>query len=142
MQEGRVVSYASHQLKKHEENYRTHNLELAVVVHDLKIWMHYLISHRCEIYNDHKSLMHIFTQTNLNLRQRRWLELIKDYDLGMNYHPGKANVIADALSQKKYCNTTFGHRMRPELRREIEYLNLLMVNDLEVAMEVKPTLES
>jgi hypothetical protein len=111
MQEGRVVSYASHQLRKHGENYPTHDLELAVVVHDLKIWRHYLISHQCEIYSDHKSLMHIFTQTNLNLRQRRWLELIKDYDLGINYHSGRANVVPDALSQKKYCNTTFGHRM-------------------------------
>jgi hypothetical protein len=70
------------------------------VVHALKIWRHYLIGHRCEIYSDHKSLKHIFTQNDLNLRQRQWLELIKDYDLGINYHPGEANVVADALSRR------------------------------------------
>jgi hypothetical protein len=137
-----VVSYASCQLRKHEENCLTHDLELAAVVHALKIWRHYLISHRCEIYSDHKSLKYIFTQTDLNFGQQRWLELIKDYDLGINYHPGKANVIADSLSHKKYCNATFARRMRPELRREIEYLNLTMVNDATVAMEVKPPLEA
>jgi hypothetical protein len=107
MQEGQVVSYASRQLRKHEENYPTHDLELAAVVHALKIWRHYLIGHRCEKYSDHKSLRYIFTQNDLDLRQRRWLELIKYYDLGINYHPGKANVVADALSRKKYCNATF-----------------------------------
>jgi hypothetical protein len=107
MQEEQVVCYASRQLRKHEENYPTHNLELAAVVHALKIWRHYLIGHRCEIYSDHKSLKYIFTQNDLNLRQHHWLELIKDYDLRINYHPGKANVVADALSRKKYCNTTF-----------------------------------
>jgi hypothetical protein len=141
MQDGKVVSYASRQLRKHEENYPTHDLELAAVVHALKIWRHYLIGHRCEICSDHKSLKYIFTQTNLNLRQRRWLELIKDYDLDINYHPGKANVVADTLSQRKYCKATFGRRMRPELRREIKYLNLAIVNDAAVAMEVEPTLE-
>ena len=85
MQEGQVVAYASRQLRKHEENYPTHDLELAAVVHALKIWRHYLIGHRCEIYSDHKSLKYIFTQNDLNLRQRRWLELIKDYDLGINF---------------------------------------------------------
>jgi hypothetical protein len=107
MQEGQVVCYASRQLRKHEENYPTHDLKLAAVVHPLKIRRHYLIGHRCEIYSDHKRLKYIFTQNDLNLRQCRWLELIKDYDLGINYHPGKANVVADALSHKKYCNATF-----------------------------------
>jgi hypothetical protein len=140
MQDGQVVSYASHLLRKHEENYPTHDLELAVVEHALKIWRHYLIGHRCEIYSDHKSLKYIFTQNNLNLRQRQWLELIKDYDLGINYHPGKANVVADALSRKKYCNATFAKRIRPELHKETMYLNLTIVNDTTLAMEVKPTL--
>jgi hypothetical protein len=89
MQEGQVVCYASCQLRKHEENYPTHDLKLAAVVHAPKIWRHYLIGHRCEIYSDHMSLKYIFTQNDLNLRQRRWLELIKDYDLRINYHPGK-----------------------------------------------------
>jgi hypothetical protein len=142
MQGGQVVSYASRQLRKHEENYLTHELELATVVHALKIWRHYLIGHQCEIYSDHKSLKYIFTQNDLNLRQRRLLELIKDYDLGINYHPGKANVVADALSHKKYCNSTFAQRMPSELRREIEYLNLGMANETRVAMEVEPTLEA
>jgi hypothetical protein len=141
MQEGQLVCYASRQLRKHEENYPTHDLELAAVVHALKIWRHYLIGHRCEIYSDHKSLKYIFTQNDLNLRQHRWLELIKDYDLGINYHPGKTNVVADALSHKKYCNTTFAQRMQPELQREIKYLNLGMVNEAKVAMKVELTLE-
>jgi hypothetical protein len=142
MQGGQVVSYASRQLRKHEENYPTHDLELAAVAHALKIWRHYLIGHRCEIYSDHKSLKYIFTQNDLNLRQHLWLELIKDYDLGINYHPGKSNVVADALSRKKYCNATFAKRIRPELRREIKYLNLAIVNDAAVAMDVEPTLEA
>jgi hypothetical protein len=137
-----VVSYASRQLRKHEENYPTHDLELAAVVHALKIWRHYLIGHRCEIYSDHKSLKYIFTQNDLNLKQRRWLELIKDYDLGIYYHPGKANVVANALSRKKYCNATFAKRTRPELHKEIKYHNLAIVNDTTVAMEVEPTLEA
>jgi hypothetical protein len=111
------------------------------VVHALKIWRHYLIGHRSKIYRDHKSLKYIFTQNDLNLRQCHWLELIKDYDLGINYHPRKANVVADALSHKKYYNATFARRMQPKLRREIEYLNLGMLSEAKVIMEVEPTLE-
>jgi hypothetical protein len=79
-----VVAYASRQLRKHEVSYPTHDLELATVVHALQIWRHYLMGMRCELYMDHKSLKYIFIQLNLNLRQRRWLELIKDYDVGVN----------------------------------------------------------
>jgi hypothetical protein len=104
MQEDHVVAYASRQLKKHEEKYPTHDLELADVVHALKIWRHYIIGKRCEVYSDHKSLKYIFTQPDLNLRQWGWLELIKDYDLGINYHPDKANVVADALSRRSHLN--------------------------------------
>ncbi|WVZ80237.1 hypothetical protein U9M48_027730 [Paspalum notatum var. saurae] len=104
MQEGRVVAYASRQLRKHEANYPTHDLELAAVVHALKIWRHYLLGNTCHIYTDHKSLKYILTQPELNMRQRRWLELIKDYDLEIHYHPGKANVVADALSRRAHCN--------------------------------------
>jgi hypothetical protein len=80
------VCYASCQLRKHEENYPTHDLKLAAMVHALKIWRHYLIGHYCKFYSDHKSLKYIFTQNDLNPRQCEWLELIKDYDLGINYH--------------------------------------------------------
>ncbi|WVZ58445.1 hypothetical protein U9M48_008720 [Paspalum notatum var. saurae] len=104
MQEGRVIAYASRQLRKHEANYPTHDLELATVVHALKIWRHYLLGNTCHIYTDHKSLKYILTQPELNMKQRRWLELIKDYDLEIHYHPGKANVVADALSRKANCN--------------------------------------
>ncbi|CAA0817688.1 Uncharacterized mitochondrial protein AtMg00860, partial [Striga hermonthica] len=100
MQDGQVVAYASRQLKPHEQNYPTHDLELAAVVHALKIWRHYLYGGRCEIFTDHKSLQYIFTQKELNMRQHRWLELVKDYDCSIQYDPGKANVVADALSRK------------------------------------------
>ncbi|WVZ70454.1 hypothetical protein U9M48_019123 [Paspalum notatum var. saurae] len=95
MQEGRVVAYASRQLRKHEANYPTHDLELAAVVHALKIWRHYLLGNTCHIYTDHKSLKYILTQPELNMRQRRWLELIKDYDLDLEIHylPGKIDEI-------------------------------------------------
>jgi hypothetical protein len=104
MQDNRVIGYASRALIPHEQNYPTHDLELAAVVHALKIWRHYLMGAHCNIYTDHKSLKYIFTQVDLNMRQRRWLELIKDYDLEVHYHPGKANVVADALSRKAQCN--------------------------------------
>ena len=97
MQNDRVIAYASRQLKKYEE-YPTHDLELAAVVFAMKIWRHYLYGVHCRIFTDHKSLQYIFNQKELNLRQIRWLELIKDYDCTIEYHPGKANVVADALS--------------------------------------------
>lgn len=104
MQNGKVVAYASRQLRPHEQNYPTHDLELAAVVFALKIWRHYLYGGKCEIFTDHKSLKYLFTQKELNMRQRRWLELLKDYDLSINYHPGRANVVADALSRKSAAN--------------------------------------
>ncbi|KAL8106071.1 hypothetical protein AgCh_029755 [Apium graveolens] len=100
MQHGKVISYASRQLKPYEVNYPTHDLELATVVFALKIWRHYLYGETCDIFTDHKSLKYIFTQKELNMRQRRWLELLKDYDANIRYHPGKANVVANALSRK------------------------------------------
>jgi ribonuclease HI len=142
MQDGHVVAYASRQLKKHEEKYPTHDLELAAVVHALKIWRHYIICKRCEVYSDHKSLKYIFTQPYLNLRQRRWLELIKDYDLGINYHPGKANVVADALSRRSHLNILATRELLPEFCTEFEKLNLGWVSNTKiVAMEVDSTLE-
>jgi TPP-dependent indolepyruvate ferredoxin oxidoreductase alpha subunit len=112
------------------------------VVHAIKIWWHYLIGHRCEIYSDHKSLKYIFTQTDLNMRQRRWLELIEDYDVGINYHLGKAKVVADALSHKKYYNTTLAIGMRLELHQEIGYLNLAVVNEAAMVEEMEHMLEA
>ncbi|KAF2284914.1 hypothetical protein GH714_032427 [Hevea brasiliensis] len=94
------LAYASRQLKPHERNYPTHDLELAAIVFALKIWRHYLYGEKCYIYTDHKSLKYLGTQKELNLRQRRWLELIKDYDCLIDYQPVKANVVADALSRK------------------------------------------
>ncbi|GJZ16096.1 putative reverse transcriptase domain-containing protein [Tanacetum coccineum] len=88
-------------LKIHEENYTTHDLELGAVVFALKIWRHYLYGTKSVIYTDHKSLQHIFSQKELNMRQRRWIELFSDYDCEIRYHPGKANVVADALSRKE-----------------------------------------
>ena len=100
MQEGKVVAYASRQLKPHEKNYPTHDLELAAIVFALKIWRHDFYGEKCFIYTDHKSLKYLPSQRELNLRQRRWMELIKDYDCVIDYHPGKANVVADAFSRK------------------------------------------
>ena len=100
MQFERVVAYGSRQLKNHEHNYPTHNLELAAIVFSLKIWCHYFYSEQFEVFSDHKSLKYIFKQQDLNMRQRRWMEYLKDYDFTLHYHPGKANVVADALSRK------------------------------------------
>jgi hypothetical protein len=104
IRDGRAIAYASRQLRCHEEHYLTHDLELLVVVHTLKVWRHYLLGNLLHIYTDHKSLKYLFTQPNLNMRQRSWLELIKYYELEVHYHPGKANVVADALSHKHRCN--------------------------------------
>ncbi|KAD3640169.1 hypothetical protein E3N88_29392 [Mikania micrantha] len=119
MQHGKVIAYASRQLKPYEVNYPTHDLELAAVIFALKIWRHYLYGDSCDIFTDHKSLKYIFTQKELNMRQRCWLELLKDYDPNIKYHPEKANVVADALSRK-----SSGMLSSLQLQREI-------INDLE-----------
>jgi hypothetical protein len=132
MQDGHAVAYASWQLRKHETHYLTHDLELAVVVHALKILRHYLTGKRCELYTDHKSLNYIFGQSNLNLWKRRWLELIKDNDLRINYHPGKANVVADALSQRSHVSQLVVDSMPFELCEEFDKLNLRIVANTDV----------
>ncbi|GJT73928.1 putative reverse transcriptase domain-containing protein [Tanacetum coccineum] len=101
MQRDKVIAYASRQLKIHEKNYITHDLELGSVVFALKIWRHYLYRTKCTVFTDHKSLQHILDQKELNTRQRRWLKLLSDYDCDIRYHLGKANVVADALSRKE-----------------------------------------
>ncbi|WVZ57855.1 hypothetical protein U9M48_008191 [Paspalum notatum var. saurae] len=142
MQDNHVISHASCQLRAHEENYPTHDLELAAVVHALKIWRHYLLGNKCDIYTDHKNLKYIFTQSELNMRQRRWLELIKDYELEIHYHPGKANVVADALSRKSYCNLLTGEELPIELCAEMEQLRLDFVTTEQLnELRVRCTLE-
>ncbi|XP_073033916.1 uncharacterized protein [Primulina eburnea] len=123
MQEGRVIAYASRQLKPHERNYPTHDLELAAVVFALKIWRHYLYGSKCEIFTDHQSLKYLFTQKELNMRQRRWIELLKDYDLTISYHPGKANKVADALSRRNMGKVTLAALSAQPCLREIVKLN-------------------
>nr|GEY48169.1 putative reverse transcriptase domain-containing protein [Tanacetum cinerariifolium] len=125
MQKEKVIAYASRQLKVHEKNYTTHDLELGAVVFALKMWRHYLYGTKCVVFTDHKSLQHILDQKELNMRQRRWLELLSDYDCEIRYHPGKANVVADALSRKE--------RSKP-LRKEENFINEDlhgMINKLE-----------
>ncbi|WZZ15429.1 hypothetical protein YC2023_108518 [Brassica napus] len=114
MQDEKVIAYGSRQLRKHEENYPTHDLEMAAVVFALKIWRSYLYGETIQIFTDHKSLKYLFTQSDLNLRQRRWMEFITEYDLQIQYHPGKANVVADALSRR---------RSDTAIEKDIEALN-------------------
>ena len=127
MQDQMVIAYASRALRRHEENYATHALELAAVAHALKIWRHYLLGNPVHIYSDHKSVNYFFTQSELNLRQRRWLVLIKDYDLEIHYHSGKTNVVADALSRKASCISATA--VHDTLCQEMEKMNLTMVSE-------------
>jgi hypothetical protein len=127
MQDNRVIAYASQALRPHKKNYPTHDLELAAVIHALKIWRHYLMGTHYNIYTDHKSLKYIFTQADLNMRQRRWLELVKDYDLEVHYHPGKANIVADALSRKARCNCLSAASYNETLCSQMQKLRLEMI---------------
>ena len=129
MQNGKVVAYASRQLRIHEKNYPTHDLELAAVVFVLKMWRHYLYGSRFEVFSDHKSLKYLFDQKELNMRQRRWLELLKDFDFELSYHPGKANVVADALSRKTL-------HMSALMVKELELIE--QFRDLSLVCEVTP----
>ncbi|MCH83701.1 retrotransposon protein [Trifolium medium] len=129
MQRGKVVAYASRQLKTHEKNYPTHDLELAAVVFTLKIWRHYLYGSRFEVFSDHQSLKYLFDQKVLNMRQRRWLEFLKNYDFKLSYHPGKVNVVADALSRKSL-------HMSSLMVKELELIEEF--RDLSLVCEVTP----
>jgi hypothetical protein len=127
MQNNRVIAYSSRALRNHEQNYLTHDLELAAIIHALKIWRYHLMGAKCNIYTDHKSLKYIFTQADLNMRQRCWLELIKDYDLEVHYHPSKANVVADALSRKAYCHCLSVKIFSETLCYQMRKLNLEII---------------
>ncbi|GFZ19571.1 hypothetical protein Acr_28g0002760 [Actinidia rufa] len=144
MQRGKVIAYASRQLRPHEKNYPTHDLELAAVVFALKTWRHYLYGVTCEVFTDHKSLKYLFTQKELNMRQRRWLELIKDYDILIQYHPGKANVVADALSRKSTVNLACLITSQTPLFVELERAEIEVVapytNAMLTTMTAQPTL--
>ncbi|XP_008222092.1 PREDICTED: uncharacterized protein LOC103322015 [Prunus mume] len=142
MQHDRVIAYASRQLKKHERNYPVHDLELAAVVFALKIWRHYLYGETCQIFTDHKSLKYFFTQKELNMRQRRWLELIKDYDCTIEYHPGRANVVADALSRKAPANLAHIKAaylpLLVELRKEGVEMEMTQQGGILASLHVRP----
>ncbi|KAL4028533.1 hypothetical protein IC575_011730 [Cucumis melo] len=143
MQQSKVVAYASRQLKSHEQNYPTHDLELAAVVFTLKIWRHYLYGEKIQIFTDHKSLKYFFTQKELNMRQRRWLELVKDYDCEILYHPGKENVVADTLSRKVSHSAALITRQAP-LHRDLEQAEIAVsvgaVTMQLAQLTVQPTL--
>nr|GEX45382.1 putative reverse transcriptase domain-containing protein [Tanacetum cinerariifolium] len=126
MQKGKVIAYASRQLKIHKKNYTTHDLELGAVVFALKTWRHYLYETKSVIYTDHKSLQHIFDQKELNMRQRSWIELFSDFDSEIRYHPRKANVVAEALSRKE--------RVKP---RRVKNATAEMLRGLDQLMEKK-----
>ncbi|KAJ0916075.1 putative nucleotidyltransferase, Ribonuclease H [Helianthus annuus] len=150
MQRNKVIAYASRQLKVHEKNYTTHDLELGAVVFALKIWRHYLYGTKCVVFTDHKSLQHIFNQKELNMRQRCWVELLNDYDCEIRYHPGKANVVADALSRKErvklHCvRVQSDIQARPDIQARISQAQHACVSqDLmgkELPYHIKPDLE-
>nr|GEY83142.1 reverse transcriptase [Tanacetum cinerariifolium] len=126
MKHVKVIAYASRQLKPYEVNYPTHDLELAAVVFVFKIWRHYLYGETCDIFIDHISLKYIFTQKELNMRQRRWLEILKDYDANIQYHPGKANVVASAFSRKS-SRIMACLRVQPKIIKDLELLEVELV---------------
>ncbi|GJW58425.1 putative reverse transcriptase domain-containing protein [Tanacetum coccineum] len=133
MQREKVIFYASRQIKIHEKNYTTHDLELGAVVFALKIWRYYLYGTKCTVFTDHKSLQHILNQKELNIRQRRWLELLSDYDCEIRYHPRKANVVADALSRKERIEPLRTEARKPENIKNEDVGGMLIKNsnDLE-----------
>jgi hypothetical protein len=142
MQDNRVIAYASRALMPHEQNYPTHDLQLAIVVHTLKMWRYYLMGTHCNIFTDHKSLKYIFTQADLNMRQRRWLELIKDYDLEVHYHPGKANVVDDALSRKSQCNCVMMDSRINTLCDELSKMKIEVIPSGALShLSIEPTLQ-
>jgi hypothetical protein len=143
MQHGKVIAYASRQLKTHEVNYPVHDLELVAIVFALRIWRHYLYRARTQIFTDHKSLKYLMSQKELNMRQRRWIELIKDYDCTLEYHPGKANMVADALSRKNKATlgrlTVRKDQQLAELKEMSADLGINAGGELVAQLLVRPT---
>ncbi|WMV32742.1 hypothetical protein MTR67_026127 [Solanum verrucosum] len=141
MQEGKVISYASRKLKPHELNYPTHDFELAAIVFAFKIWRHYLYGEKCHVFTNHESLKYLGTHKEINLRQCRLLELIKDYDHIIDYHPGKANVVADALIRKYFASISLSPLPLFLELRSINVFFTLDSNDLVISsLQVKPIL--
>ena len=146
MQHGKVIAYASRQLRPHEKSYPVHDLELAAVVFALKIWRHYLYGETFKIFTDHKSLKYLMSQKELNMRQRRWMELLKDYDCTLEYHPGKANTVADALSRKSINSSMASLRVSTfpsliDLRKLNAKLNVDDVGVLLATLSIRPVLK-
>ncbi|KAA3473005.1 Integrase, catalytic core [Gossypium australe] len=142
MQEGKVIAYASQQLKFHEKNYQTHDLELAVIVFALKILRHYLYGKKCLVYTDHKSLKYLMTKKELNLRQCRWLKLLKDYELVIDYHPSKANVVVDVLIRKslfalRAMNTKLQMKCNGSILVELKSIQELQLVDSKLVAKRK-----
>ena len=128
MQRDKVISYASRKLKVHEKNYPTHDLELEAVLFALKIWRHYHV----DMFTDYKSLQYVFTQKELNLHQRRWLEFLKDYDMSVHYNPGKANVLVDALSRLSMGSVAHVDEKRKDLVKDVHRLACLGVRLMSI----------
>jgi len=144
MQGDNVIAYASRQLKTHEENYPTHDLELTAIVFALKIWRHHLYGAQFDLFSDHKSLKYLFDQKDLNMRQRRWMEYLKDFDFDLKYHPRKANVVADALSRKALAQVEVSMHTCG-LYEKVQELNLtvteigegIMLQKLEISCDLR-----
>ena len=129
----------------HEKNYPTHDLELTEMAFALKIWRHNVYTVHVDVFTDHKSLQYAFTQKELNLRQRRWLEFLKDYDMSVSFHPGKANVVADALSRLSMGSVAYVEEKRKELVKDIHWvagLGVLLLSILDSGVTVHNGAES
>ena len=122
-----MIAYASRQLKVHKNNHPTHDLDLVAVVFALKIWRNYLYDVNIDVFTDHKSLQYVFTEKEENLRQRKWLELLKDYDMSVLYHPGKANVVANTLSRMSMGSVSHVEKEKKELVKDVHRFSLLGV---------------
>ena len=133
MQQVKVIANASRQIKVHEKNYPTHDLELAAVAFALKIWRHYLNGVHVDVFTNYKSLQYVFTQKDLNLRQRRWIEFLKDHNMSVHCHPGKANVVADAFSRLSMSSVAHVEEKRKEPVKHVHRLARLGVRLMSIS---------